>query len=97
MSKITGSERPHWHDTQGRHRMTDPRTFNEGAYPERFWDADERAYVEHLRQHERDEEIPQPRETDTPAVRSLFASIAVAEKMIRATRELINTLREKPE
>jgi hypothetical protein len=77
--------------------MPDPRTFNGGNYPERFWDSDDRAYVEHLRQHEREDEIPQPGETDSATIRTLFESIQVAEKTISATRQLIIILRRAAE
>ena len=93
MSRITGNEKVHWHDQHGRHRLTDPRTHSGGDYPEKFWGSDERAYADHLRLHEKVDGIPQPREDDSETITALFTAIALAEKVIKAHRQLINALR----
>lgn len=93
MSRITGTERRHWHDAEGRHRMPDPRKFNDGQYPERFWDSDERAYVEHLKAHELRTHVPQPEDSDSDTIKALFGSIELHQQIIETTRALIVHLR----
>lgn len=91
MSELARREPRHWHNTTGTHRMPDPRKFE--SYPRKFWDEDERHYVEHLEEHERLAKIPQPREDDPDDVTALFELIAAAENSIAASRELINAKR----
>lgn len=93
MSKITGYERSHWHDAEGRHRMRDMRTVP--GYPEKFWDDDERAYIRHLVEHENLGVIPRPDESDSEAVKALFGVVETAEKIASSARELIVGLRLK--
>lgn len=91
MTEITGKEKHWWHDANGDHRMTDLRAM---GYPERFWDADERGYIDHLRLHDELATTPVPVESDSPAIKSLFEMIETAEKTIRTGQQLIIALRK---
>lgn len=73
--------------------MPDPRRFNGGQYPERFWDNDERSYVEHLKAHELRAHVPQPEENDSDTITALFAAIELHQQIIETTRELIVHMR----
>lgn len=93
MSRLTGREPKHWHDAQGRHRMTDPRALD--WWQLRFADADEKRYVEHLEAHEDEALNPEPRPDDTPKVQALFEHIESLEAMIRVERSMITALRKQ--
>lgn len=93
MSRLGEEDRRHWHDDKGRHRMPDPRTF--AGYPERFWDADERAFVRHLEAHEAEDAVPRPRHDDPPEITALFERISAAEQTIEASRRLIRAKRQQ--
>lgn len=90
MSDITGTEPRHWHNTNGTHRMPDLRKI---VYPEKFWDKDERAYIEHLREHETLAKFPKPLPEDSDTIKNLFESIRLAERTAHNARELIIALR----
>lgn len=92
MSRLTGNEPRHWHDSRGRHRMPDPRALEIKAC---YRDGDERAYRAHLEEHEALAEVPEPQPDDGPAIVSLFEHIQVLEQTIRKERQLIITLRLK--
>lgn len=97
VSRITDEEPKHWHNEDGTHRMTDPRTiygpqpvkgkpgvFSVGV-PIGHWDLDERAYALHLAEHEG--AAPQRREGDSPRVSNLFDLIeAKQQEIVRAAR-----------
>lgn len=92
MTRLSGSEPRHWHDSRGRHRMPDPRAVEVAAC---YRDRDERAYLTHLEEHEALAEVPEPQPDDGPAVVSLFEHIESLEQIIRKERQLIIALRLK--
>ena len=63
------------------------------SYPEHFWDADERAYIAHLREHETNTKFPKPHPEDSKTIRELFKMIALSERTAHNARELIIALR----
>ena len=93
MSKLTGKEPKHWHDADGKHPMKDPRTIGDG-YPEQYWNADERAYVQHLEAHEAEMGNPQPADDDPPIVTAALALIASNEAQNAKLRMLISAFRQ---
>lgn len=95
VSAVTGHEPGHWHDVQGNHRMTDPRTID--GWPERWWDTDEKSYVTHLQTHEGERTDPRQRADDSPLVRSLFELMESKRHEIQSIKELIAARREAEE
>lgn len=93
MSRLSGHEPRHWHDAQGRHRMTDPRTLD--WWQPRFADMDEKRYAAHLEAHEGDGKDPEPLPGDLPAVNALFEHIASLEATIVKEKLLITALRQQ--
>jgi hypothetical protein len=89
VSKIIDGEPKHWHDANGKHNMTDPRTID--GWTEKMWDADERAYVAHLREHEND--VPEREDDDPAEVSALFDLIEHNEVTNAKLRMLIGALR----
>jgi hypothetical protein len=85
---ISGPGKRHWHNSKGKHTMSPPTSFGSG-YPRRSWDADERAYQDHLDEHEREATIPEPMPGDSKLISDLFDVIANAEKTIDTARKLI--------
>lgn len=92
VTAITENEPKHWHDANGKHRMMDPRRSID-SYPERWWDADERAYVTHLQTHEGEHTDPQRKEGDSPTVQGLFDLLEARERECTTIRELISATR----
>lgn len=92
MTRLSGNEPRHWHDSRGRHRMPDPRALEIAAC---YRARDERAYLAHLEEHETLAEVPEPQPDDGPAVVSLFEHIQVLEQTIRKEHQLIIALRQK--
>lgn len=82
MTQLTGKEPEHWHDDNGRHRMTDPRTMPGWSA---HMDADEKAFLAHLKAHETVERSA----NDSPAVSALFDMVDNAEATIEKARSLI--------
>jgi len=93
MSRLTGHEPKHWHDADGKHRMTDLRKIS--GWAEQFWSRDEKEYVRHLEAHEDEVQNPEPQPGDPPMVSTQFAWIEHYEEMIRTTRQLIVALRQQ--
>lgn len=91
MSRITGAERKHWHDRNGRHRMPDPRPFAKTH----GLDPDEKLYANHLDEHDRLNAFPEPQPGDGPAVLALFGHIEHLLKIVAKERLLIIALRQK--
>lgn len=92
MTIVTGHEPWHWHDVNGIHRMTDPRTIE--GYSPAFYDADERAYVTHLETHEGELSDPQRSAYDSPALVTLFELLEARQKEVETIKELIASRRE---
>jgi len=97
MTAITGKEPKHWHDENGRHRMPDPRqSFGDkwkvatGDYT----DADERAYVRHLIEHEPGA-VAVRLPGDSDQITQMFNFIDNCEKQIAVLHKLITTIRER--
>lgn len=92
MSRIRGDEPRWWHAPSGAHQMPDPRKHE---LHERYWDKDDRAYAEHLREHERLADRPERQEGDPAPVQALFDHIESLQKVIDKERQLITALRLK--
>lgn len=101
MSALTGTEPDHWHDADGHHRMKDPRKIPGWDWKKksRNWsDADERAYVQHLIDHETPapERAMDPVEAqpdDSAAARALIDTIKTTQATLATCHELLATLR----
>ena len=91
MTKITGEEPWHWHNAEGRHNMTDPRTLPN--YPRKFWDKDELAYVSHLNAHKDALGLPERQDDDPEVIRTLFTLIEANEQQNDKLRALISAFR----
>lgn len=90
MSATTsGPGERYWHNSKGKHTMTPPASIDGGNYPRRYWSADDRAYQDHLDEHEREATISEPLPGDSKLISDLFDVIANAEKTIDTTRKLI--------
>jgi hypothetical protein len=109
MSKLKEGEPSHWHTENGTHRMKDPRLIYErGKYvgetfdgkpvvdtPRGLWDADERAYAEHLEAHGIGvEPMPEPHLDDSELINTLFLKIENNERQNKIMREMIVAIRE---
>lgn len=92
MSKSTGNEPEHWHDANGKHNMTDPRTIP--GWPANLWDSDEREYVAHLRWHEHTDANPFPRDTDSEKVRELFKLYDTVSEQAEILARALETIAE---
>lgn len=101
MSAITGTEPAHWHDADGRHRMRDPRKIPGWVWKDKSgnWsDADERAYVQHLIDHEppapeRAMDPVEPRPGDPETALTIIAAIGVTQQMLAKYHELLAAVR----
>ncbi len=89
MTLITGKEPGHWHDQDGRHRMRDPRRLP--GWKKAHCNKDEGAYWDHLDAHDNVEPTPD----DSPAVATIFETIAAHERVIGKMRELVKAVRQK--
>lgn len=92
MSRLSIKEPWWWHNKDGGHRMQDPR---ERDVHHRYLDPDERAFQQHLEQHEEDERVYYPRKDDPPGVLAALAALANTEKTAQIYRELIDSLRKQ--
>lgn len=66
-----------------------------GAIPRSQWSPDERAYADHLDEHDRLALRPDPCEDDTEMMQKLFAMRDHAEAKARTANKLIRALRER--
>ena len=94
MSKLTGGEPRHWHDSRGRHKMADPQEFLRETNRV-YWSRDEREYADHLEEHRGLSQEPEPRPDDGPQVTALFEHIESLEAIVAKERQLIIALRQK--
>lgn len=92
MSKSTGNEPEHWHDANGKHNMTDPRTIP--GYLEKYWEADEKAYVAHLRWHEHVDANPFRQEGDSEKVNELFKLYDTVSEQAEILARALETIAE---
>lgn len=101
MSRITGDEPAHWHDERGRHRMPDPRKIPGWDWEDtsgNWSDADERAYVQHLIEHEapslaRAMEPVTARPGDNPTALAIIEAITSTQAMLATYHELLAAVR----
>lgn len=85
----SGPGRKHWHDAKGRHTMQPPASIDGGNYKRAWWDADEKAYQNHLDEHEHEVHAPGPLPGDSKLISDLFDAVENAEGQIATARKLI--------